>query len=86
MILHRALLLMKCVYVVVPLPSWHHRDSFATNAFATNFCQHICSLAGTVHSGTVLYLSLVIDEFRDVLLRENFTGVLVLPRAGGHQL
>ena len=51
-----------------------------------NFARHIRSLAGTAHSGTVLYLSLVIGEFGDVPLRENCSGVLVLPRAGGHEL
>ena len=46
------------------------------------FAQHIRHLAGTAHSGTVLYLSVVIGGFGDVPLRENFSGIFVLPRAG----
>ena len=57
MMLHRALLSMEFLYVVAPLPSWQHRDSFVVDAFATKFAQHIRPLAGTVHSDTVLYPS-----------------------------
>ena len=56
---------------MAPLPSWQHRDSL------TPCC--------TVHSGTVLYPSVVIGGFGDVPLRENFSGIFVLPRAGVHQ-
>ena len=51
-----------------------------------NFAQHIRPLAGTVHSDTVLYLSVVIVEFGGVPLHDNVSGILMLPRAGGHQL
>ena len=29
---------MEFQYVVAPLPSWQHRDSFVVGAFATQFC------------------------------------------------
>ena len=51
-----------------------------------NFAQHTRTLAGTVHSDTVLYPLVVIVQFGGVPLRENFSGVFVLPREGGHQL
>ena len=51
-----------------------------------NVAQHMRSFAGTVHSGTVLYFSVDIDEFGGVLLRDNASSILMLPRAGGHQL
>ena len=51
-----------------------------------NVAQHFRPLAGTVHSGTVLYLSVVVGGFGDIPLRENVSGILMLPRAGGHQL
>ena len=51
-----------------------------------NFAQHMRPLAGTVHSGTVLYPSVVVGEFGGVPLLENVSSILMLPRAGGHQL
>ena len=51
-----------------------------------NFAQHVRPFAGTVHSGVVLYPSVVIGEFGGVPLRENVPGIFMLPRAGGHQL
>ena len=44
-----------------------------------NFDQHIRPFAGTVHSGTVLYPSVVIDEYGGVTLRDNLSGILMLP-------
>ena len=44
------------------------------------------SLSGTVHFGTVLYPSVLIGELEDVPLRENVSGILMLPHTGGHQL
>ena len=39
-----------------------------------NFAQHVRPFAGTVHSGMVLYPSVVIGEFGGVPLRENVPG------------
>ena len=79
---------------------WHHQWSFCSlwhhchlgnivillwvMHSLQNFSQHIRTLAGTVHSGTVLSLSTVMGGSGDVPLRENFSGVFSLLRVGGH--
>ena len=71
---------------------WHHYHpgnivilGWLTHSLQ-NFAQHFRSLSGTVHFGTVLYPSVVIGKFGGVPLRENVSGILMLPRAGRHQL
>ena len=77
---------MEFLYVVAPLPSWQHRDCFVGDAFATKFCPACTHLCWNRSLWYGVFLSVVIGGFGDVPLRENFSGVFVLPRSGGHQL
>ena len=53
--------------------------SFVVDAFATKFLPSIYApLLETIHSGTVLYPSVVIDEFGGVPLRDNVSGILMV--------
>ena len=81
--LHRALLSMEFLFL------WHHchPGNIVILLWLTHSQHKICPaytpLAGTVHFGTVLFLSVVIDEIKGVPNRDNVSGILMLPPAGG---
>ena len=78
---------MEFLYVVAPLPSWQHRDSCVVDTFATQFLPSIyVPFLEPFTLERCCILSVVIGEFGGVPLRENVSGILMLPRAGRHQL
>ena len=84
--LHRALLSMEFLFVCGTIAILATSCSFMVDAFVKKNTKHLRLLSGTVHSGTVLYRSVIIGGFGDVPFRENFSGIFVMPRAAGHLL